>query len=212
MQKVSQSSRSRAYAYIRDEVLSDPALHGSFVTEEEVAARVGVSRTPVREAFILLAAEGLIDLVPRHGAYIPPVTREEIDDVLQLRAFLECKAAELVLARGRAPIEAMEAALRGQAECSGDGQEKEFTKWDTEFHLAMVRAANNSLMTRIYADLRARHIRIGIRALMATEHRQDEVMAEHQAIIDALRTGNLEAVNAELLRHIDNTVGRLRDA
>lgn len=210
MQEKAQSTRTKAYEYVRDEMLSDPSLHGSFVTEEQVADRVGVSRTPVREAFILLAAEGLIELVPRHGAFIPPVTSDEIADVLQLRTFLERTAAELVLKEGRVPVDAMESALHRQEASSGDGREREFTQWDTEFHLAMVRAAGNALMTKIYADLRARHIRIGVQALMSSEHRQDAVLEEHRAIVDAFRTGDLDLVSSALTTHIDNTMGRLR--
>lgn len=212
MQKSGSSNRTRAYEYIRDDVLADPSNHGDFVTEEQVATQVGISRTPVREAFVLLAAEGLIQLVPRHGAFIPPVTKQEIDEVLQLRALLEGRSAELVLKEGRPPIEAMESALQRQIECSGEGRERDFSGWDTEFHLALVRAAGNSLMAKVYADLRARHIRIGVRALTATPDRQTAVIDEHRSIIEALRSGEVDNAVQTLLHHIDSTAAGLHNA
>jgi len=209
---ITQSGRVRAYNYIRDEVLPDPKAHGTFLTEEEVANRVGgISRTPVREAFLLLGAEGLLELVPRHGAFIPPVKRQEIEEALELRALLETKAVEAVVAGDRVPMAAMKEALEQQKRCSGAGLEKEFNEWDTEFHLALVRASGNSLMTKVYSDLRTRQIRIGIRSLWAVEGRQAGVIAEHEAIIEALASGDAARAIAALQGHIDTTRAGLRE-
>lgn len=206
------SNRDRVYAFIRDEILPDSSQHGSFLTEEQVADRVGgTSRTPVREAFILLASEGLLQLVPRHGAYVPPVTKQEINEALEYRSFIEAKAAEIIIERGTIPVEAMERALKHQSDSSDAGHEREFVEWDNEFHLAMVRAVGNSLMTKSYTDLRARHIRIGIRALMNTPERQAAVIAEHQAIIDGLKSGDPEIAKDALLGHIRTTAAGLAE-
>lgn len=207
------SNRDRVYKFLRDEVLPDPSQHGSFLTEDQVAERVGgTSRTPVREALLLLASEGLIQLVPRHGAYIPPVTKQEINEALEYRSFIETKAAELVIERGSVPLEAMELALKHQGDSADAGHEREFIEWDTEFHIALVRAAGNSLMTKSYTDLRARQVRIGIRALMNTPERQAAVIIEHQAIIDGLRSNDPEKAKAALLSHIHTTASGLAEA
>jgi DNA-binding GntR family transcriptional regulator len=212
MQTTTQSNRDRAYDFIRDMILPDPAFHGSFLTEEQVAERVGgTSRTPVREAFLLLASEGLLQLVPRHGAYIPPVTRQEISEALEYRTVLESNAADMVMQRGTVPLEAMKAALQHQIDCSDAGHELEFMESDSEFHIALVRAVGNSLMTKAYADLRARHVRIGIRALMNTPERQAAVIAEHQAIVDGLESGDPERAKAALLSHIRTTASGLSE-
>jgi DNA-binding GntR family transcriptional regulator len=206
------SNRDRVYAFIRDEILPDSSQHGSFLTEEQVAERVGgTSRTPVREAFLLLASEGPLQLLPRHVANVPPVTRHDIHEALEYRSFLETKAAEMVIERDVIPAEAMERALKHQSDSSDAGHEKEFVEWDNEFHLALVRAVGNSLMTKSYTDLRARHIRIGIRALMNTPERQAAVIAEHQAIIDGLKSRDPERAKAALLDHIHTTASGLAE-
>ena len=191
---------------MRDRILPDPEFHGTFLTEDQLAEMVGgVSRTPVREALLLLAAEGLVDLVPRHGAYIPPVTEREIAEALDFRSLIEVRAARLVLESGRAPVDEMQRVLGRQRELSAPGNEREFSELDSEFHVVLVNAAGNSLMTKAYVDLRARHVRIGVRALMNTPERQASVIAEHAAIVEALRLGERDVVEGAILGHIDTT-------
>ncbi|MBI0382182.1 GntR family transcriptional regulator, partial [Streptomyces albiflaviniger] len=65
-----QSGREKAYAFLKETVLTDPDMQGRFLTEQEIADRIGISRTPIREALLLLAAEDLVQLVPKRGAHI----------------------------------------------------------------------------------------------------------------------------------------------
>lgn len=212
MQNDSQSGRVRAYNYIRDEVLPDPKTQGTFITEDQVASRIGgLSRTPVREAFLLLSAEGLLELVPRHGAFIPPVQRQEIDEALELRSMLEQRALEVVMSSRRVPLAAMREALALQEAACGEGQEREFNVHDTEFHMALVKAAGNSLMTKMYADLRTRQIRIGVLLVIANPQRRRQVVKEHKAILTALQAQDLAAAAAALSRHIDATGAGLKE-
>lgn len=213
MQKeTTQSGRARAYTYLRDEVLPDPAAQGNFITEEEVANRIGgISRTPVREAFLLLGAEGLLELVPRHGAFVPPVRKQEIDEVHELRSLIESHALRSAIAKGKVPIAAMRQALDQQRQVVGEGSERRFNELDTEFHMALVRACGNSLLTKVYADLRTRQIRIGVRSLLASEDRQQSVIAEHEAIMAALESSSPERALSALQTHMDVTASALRE-
>ena len=79
------SGRQLAYDHLKDAVLSDPAMQGRFINEQELADDIGVSRTPIREALLLLAAEELVQLVPKRGAYIAPVVGREIRELFELR-------------------------------------------------------------------------------------------------------------------------------
>lgn len=212
MQADSLSGRVRAYNYIRDEVLPDPAAHGTFITEDQVASRIGgLSRTPVREAFLLLGAEGLLELVPRHGAFVPPVRRQEIDEALELRRLIERRALEVVLSSRRVPLAAMKEALALQEAACAEGAEREFNIRDTEFHMALIRAAGNSLMTKAYSDLRTRQIRMGVLLVLAEPQRRRQVVQEHRAIIAALEAQDLEQAIFALNRHIDETHSGLKE-
>jgi DNA-binding GntR family transcriptional regulator len=205
-----ESNRSRAYEFLRDEVIPDSAFHGAFLTEEEVAARIGgISRTPVREAFLLLAAEGLLQLIPRHGALIPPVTREEVREVLAFRRLLETDALATLHAEGRLPVEKMQSVLDQQAAAASGGSAREFIELDTEFHLALVSAQGNSLITKVYSDLKARNVRIGMSALVSAYERRAEVLAEHSRILDAMRSGDEAAAVHALRDHLASTEGSI---
>lgn len=206
MSRAAQSTRERIHTYLCEEVLPDPQYQGQFLTEDEAAALVGgVSRTPVREAFLLLAAEGLIDLVPRHGAFIPAVSLTEIHDTLEFRAVIEVESAGTVLAEGRVPAAAMREAWERQAESTDPGLERAFLEHDRLFHMALVEAAGNALMTRAYRGLRTRQARVGAMALVSGVERQAGVLEEHLAILTALESGDLKDAQDALVRHVLST-------
>ena len=95
------SATERAYRHTRDGVLDGTYPAGSLITEGDVSEAVGVSRTPVREAFLRLQAEGWLRLYPKRGALVVPVSSAEIDDVIETRAMVERFAVEKVIAAGR---------------------------------------------------------------------------------------------------------------
>ena len=99
------SGREKAYAYLRENILTDPDVQGRFLNEQELAAEIGVSRTPVREALLLLVSDGLVELIPQRGAYVPPVTGREMSELMELRGVLESHAARLVIEQGMVPAQ-----------------------------------------------------------------------------------------------------------
>ncbi|GGG22297.1 GntR family transcriptional regulator [Rhodococcoides trifolii] len=194
-----QSGRDRAYAYLRDQVLTSPASTGTFLNEGELASAIGVSRTPVREALLLLVSEGLIEMVPKRGAYVPPVSGRQIGELMDLRGVLERHAASRSITHGNAPVTEMTHALAEQetlAELSmsnsglSDDASKRFIHWDGLFHQALIDSAGSELLSRTYAGLRARQLRVGLSALVEVAGRQHHVCGEHQAIVDALAAGD----------------------
>jgi len=199
------SGRDRAYQYLRETVLSDPELSGTFINEQAVATEVGVSRTPVREALLMLAAEDLVQLVPHRGAFVAPVPGRQIAEMMQARGVIECWAATTCLAAATAPVEPMAALLKQQREIVEDGDAKQFIELDSQFHALLVEAAGNSVLERLYESLRARHVVLGVVALQRSATRRQEVLDEHQAIVDGLASGDPAAAEAAILRHLDTT-------
>jgi DNA-binding GntR family transcriptional regulator len=199
------SGRDRAYQYLRETVLSDPELSGTFINEQAVATEVGVSRTPVREALLMLAAEDLVQLVPHRGAFVAPVPGRQIAEMMQARGVIECWAATTCLAADTAPVEPMAALLKQQREIVEDGDAKQFIELDSQFHALLVEAAGNSVLERLYESLRARHVVLGVVALQRSATRRQEVLDEHQAIVDGLASGDPAAAEAAILRHLDTT-------
>ncbi|WP_405057661.1 GntR family transcriptional regulator [Kribbella sp. NBC_01505] len=205
MQLSGDSGRDRAYQYLRGTVLSDPAVSGTFINEQGVATEVGISRTPVREALLMLAAEDLVQLVPHRGAFVAPVPGREIAEMMQARGVIETWAATTSLAAGRAPVAAMAAVLEQQRAIVEQGDAKEFIELDSQFHALLVAAAGNSVLGRLYDNLRAKHVLLGIVALQRSETRRQDVLVEHQAIVDGLATGVAEAAEKAILGHLDTT-------
>jgi DNA-binding GntR family transcriptional regulator len=186
-------------------VLSDPAVSGTFINEQAVATEVGISRTPVREALLMLAAEDLVQLVPHRGAFVAPVPGREIAEMMQARGVIESWAATTCLASGNAPVEPMSAVLDQQRAIVENGDAKEFIELDSQFHALLVDAAGNNVLGRLYDSLRARHVLLGVVALQRSATRRQDVLAEHQAIVDGLAAGDPAKAEAAILRHLDTT-------
>ncbi|GAB2582928.1 GntR family transcriptional regulator [Kribbella endophytica] len=199
------SGRDRAYMYLRGTVLSDPAVSGTFINEQAVATEVGVSRTPVREALLMLAAEDLVQLVPHRGAFVAPVPGREIAEMMQARGVIESWAATSCLAAGTAPVALMTEVLEEQRSIVESGDAREFIELDSRFHALLIGATGNSVLIRLYDSLRARHVLLGVVALRRSATRRQDVLSEHQAIVDGLASGDTAAAEAAILRHLDTT-------
>ncbi|MFF8960749.1 GntR family transcriptional regulator [Streptomyces sp. NPDC014894] len=200
------SGRDKAYAFLKEHVLTDPDLQGTFLSEQELADRIGVSRTPIREALLLLAAEDLVRLVPKRGAQVVPLTGREITELMELRGVVERYAAGRVIADGRAPLAELTALLERQRELSGPELAKEFIEVDHAFHATIISAVGNALLDRHYDGLRSRQIRAGVVALFNQHGRQSAVLEEHRAILTAIAAGDAEAAYTAIDAHLETTL------
>ncbi|MDJ0393838.1 GntR family transcriptional regulator [Rhodococcus sp. G-MC3] len=203
------SGRDKAYAFVRDQVLSSPAATGTFLNEQELATRIGVSRTPVREALLMLQAEGLVEMVPKRGAHVPAMSGRQIGELMDLRGVLERHAASTSLRTGVPPVSAMRDALDRQeklADTRTAEAAKEFIDLDGEFHQILVDAAGSELLSRTYAGLRARQLRVGLTALFSAADRQHNVCTEHAAIVYALEAGDETVVHGAIDDHLEVTL------
>jgi DNA-binding GntR family transcriptional regulator len=199
------SGREKAYTYLRENVLIDPEMQGKFLNEQELAAEIGVSRTPVREALLLLVSDGLVELIPQRGAYVPVVTGREISELMELRGVLESHAARLVIAEGAVPVREMQDTLDLQAalpDTLAPEAAREFIRLDTLFHQQLIDAAGNELISTTYSKLHVRQILVGVSALFRTSGRRHDVCAEHQSILDALVSGDAVKAQEAIDRHL----------
>ena len=207
------SGRERALDYLRTVVLCDPEMEGRFITEQEIAGQIGVSRTPVREALLILSSEGLLQLVPQKGGYIPPLSSREIRELMELRGVIERHAAD-VLRSGKETADVMHAVLEEQRAIVADVNStgREFIELDRKFHQVLVDAAGSALLSRTYDGLRERQVRVGIVALETERERRRSVCTEHDAIVKALRSGDATAAHDAINAHLELTLGALLSA
>ncbi|WP_432562172.1 GntR family transcriptional regulator [Kineococcus sp. SYSU DK003] len=204
------AAADRVYAHLKQGILDRTLSGGQLLTEGEIADRVGVSRTPVREGLLKLQAEGLVDLIPKRGALVVPVSPQEVEDVLEARELIEVHAAGRVWS-GRAELaHRLQSHLLDMRRAAQADDPWAFTAADRAFHATVVRAAGNDVLAGVYDSLRDRQMRMGVANLRGSVDRVATALADHEAQRAAL-LGDDEDAWLELVRHHVRTAGdRLR--
>lgn len=204
------SSGQRAYQTTKDQILSGAVRGGQLLSEVEVAASLGVSRTPVHEAFLRLAAEDLLELLPRRGAVVVPVPPREATDLLEMRLALE-SAAVRRLCRNPDAVDALFTELTDlitlQREGAAAGDENRFAAADDAFHHRIVDVAGNAIGQRFYGSLRDRQRRMMAAAVRSDTARAARLIDEHALLADAIARRDLADFEALLLAHLQATYG-----
>jgi DNA-binding GntR family transcriptional regulator len=205
------TSKDRAYAYTKQRVLDASYAGGELLTEGEVADALGMSRTPVREAFLRLEGEGLLRLYPKRGALVVPVSAAEVEAVMETRALVERFAVGKALAREADVSDAMRDAIARQEACAEAGDLDGFVAADREFHTVLVAAAGNDIVLSLYDSLRDRQQRMGVEALRREPRRIDEILDQHRGLVAAIDAGDVDATLDLLDVHLRGTLVLLRE-
>lgn len=193
-----------AYAALKQAILDSSFAPGYHASEQEIAVRLGMSRTPVHEAVIRLQEDGLVRVLSRRGVLICALAPEDVREIYDVIIAIEGRAAELLAAlpdfeRGAAAAElAKQTEEMAQAWDTGD-----LPMWgqaDARFHRTLVEQAGNGRMTRIIQTIndqshRARMLTLKLRRELGSS------VAEHRAIIEAIRQGDAETAQARVHDH-----------
>lgn len=199
------SAQDVTYEWLKRRISELPKDGGVFLSESEVAQAAGTSRTPVREALLRLETEGLLTIVPKKGAYIPPISDSEIQAVMEARGLVEDWCVRRIVPAGPSFIAELEAILAEQEALLDDAVG--FIDRDRAFHRAIVRQAGNPVLAEFYESLRERQIRMGVRAVASEENRARTVLEEHGTIVRALADGD---AGEALAAHLASTLAVLR--
>jgi DNA-binding GntR family transcriptional regulator len=198
----------RAYVATKDLILSGRLAPGSLLSEGEIATRLQLSRTPVREAFLRLESEELLRLIPKRGAVIVSVTPTEAADVLEVRFALETAAVRRLVERNTDLTELMtqlELLIARQGELAAAQQVEAFAEVDELFHRAIVAASHNAIADRFYASLADRQRRMAIGAVGPRPEHLKVLVKEHRGLMKQVRRQDLPGFEAALQQHLDNT-------
>jgi DNA-binding GntR family transcriptional regulator len=199
------SASDRAYLWTRDRILDGTFPTGGMITEGEISGSVGVSRTPVREAFLRLASEGILELFPKRGAFVVPVTPAEMRNVIEARLLIEGWAVGVVAAASDriATVRMLEDRIAEMNAAGLAGETLAYYEADRRFHETIVAATDNTHLATFYRSLRDRQLRISV-ALGSIRRRTERIHAEHQNIKTAIANGDGERAVMLVRSHIGN--------
>jgi DNA-binding GntR family transcriptional regulator len=199
-----ESATAHAYRWSKQRLLDGRFPAGVLLSENELARELGISRTPIREAFLLLEAEGLLRLYPRRGALVSPISPTESDDVLEARLLIEGHCAARVAGPDVALSQSLAQSIAAQeASVAGDeAQGHVFAVADRQFHRAIVAAHGNALLTAGYDALRDRQQRIAANAAARDHGRIVQFVVEHREIADALQEGDGDRATRLISAHL----------
>lgn len=196
------SASERVYDRLKSRILDGTLPGGQFLTEGEVAADVGVSRTPVREALLRLEVEGLVALYPKKGALVIPVSAQEARDVVEARSVIEEWAAARAWERRDGLPERLVPQLEAMKTARREGAVHAFSEADRTFHEVIVAAAGNAILTRQYHSLRERQLCITSQVMQVSATRMDVAVRTHEALIELFRHGTKDQLLTETRAHL----------
>ncbi len=175
---------------------------GAWIDELKLAEEYGISRTPLREAIKVLAAEGLVTMKMRRGAYVTEVNAKDLRDVFHLMAVLEADAAGTVASTATAEqLQELEA-LHQQLEKAARDRVK-FFQLNEAFHVKLLEVANNRWAGQMVADLR-KVMKLNRAQSLLKAGRIEESLVEHAAIMAALTSRDAAAAQAAMRAHIES--------
>lgn len=198
--------------YIREAILAGHLAQGARLREIELAQKLGISRSPLREAFRMLESEGLVEVVPRRGAFVVKTSPEEAHEVSEVRSLIEGYGARLAASRiTEQDLEHMRTLLGEMRRIGLDNRYWDYQAISLRFHDTFMRAGGNQKLLAIYGQTRKFLLRI--QALATGEHRVSPAsVEEHGRILDALEQRDPDAAEAAARRHVENVLTRTQRA
>ncbi len=207
------SVRDRTLDVIRRRIISLELSPGEAVSENELALELGVSRTPVREALILLREEGLIQVFPQIGSFVSLVDIERVGQAQFIREAIECASlADIVIDRDAA--DGLRENLQAQREAEASGDVERFFLLDEEFHRELLQLSGHGAAWNAVNSAKAHLDRARRLSLIDVGHIA-ALIEEHSAVVEALRDGNMGGADASLrahLRGVFKDIKQIRDS
>jgi DNA-binding GntR family transcriptional regulator len=188
---------------LRQRIFSRELPPGSWIDELKLAEEYGISRTPLREALKVLATEGLVTMKVRRGAYVTEVNEKDLRDVFHLMAVLEADAASTVaLTATDQQLQELEALHQQLEKAARDTKDHiRFFMINETFHVRLLQIADNKWRGQMVADLR-KVMKLNRAQSLLKVGRIDESLAEHAAIMAALKKRDDVAAQAAMRVHI----------
>ena len=187
---------------LRQQIFARELEPGGWIDEMKLAAAFGISRMPLREALKVLAAEGLVTMKVRRGAYVTEMSRDDVAQVYHLLALLESDAAATVAANATAAQRAQLVALHAQLEKQARRRD-EFFATNERFHVTLLQMAGNRWALQTVQDLR-KVMKLNRHHSLFKQGRLAESLAEHRALMQAIEARDAQAAAQLMKAHFDS--------
>ena len=172
--------------------------------ELQLAAKLGVSRTPIREAIRMLEQEGLAVTIPRKGAEVAKMTEKDMEDVLQIRVVLDELAVKIACNLMTAEqLNELVATMHEFEESTKTGDVKRIAEADVKFHDIIYKSTDNPKLVNMLNNLREQMYRYRVEYLK-DENNYPTLMKEHKQIVEGLRNKNEQTVTETMHQHVKN--------
>ena len=196
--------RDVVFNTLRQAILKGELEPGERLMEIQLAERLGVSRTPIREAIRKLELEGLVLMIPRKGAEVAKISEKSLRDVLELRRSLEELAIELACQRmTEEEIDELEDAQRAFRKAVDSKDVMLMAETDEKYHEIIYQGTKNSRLVQILNNLREQMYRYRLEYIKDADKRQI-LLIEHDNILKAVRNRKVAEAKAAMREHIDN--------
>lgn len=196
--------RDVVFHTLREAIFKGDLKPGERLMELQLAAKLGVSRTPVREAIRMLEQEGLAITIPRKGAEVAKMTEKDMEDVLQIRKALDELAARAACDKmTEQQIAALTLSVKNFENSIHAGDLKKTIEYDVEFHDIIYEASDNPKLVTLLNNLREQIYRYRVEYLKEKEN-HPMLLKEHEEILEALKRKDKEGVVKAMCDHIRN--------
>lgn len=198
------SLRGRVFNKLREDILSGHYKENDELREAAIGEELGVSRTPVREAFRQLELEGLIRIVPNKGAYVTGISAADVADIYEIRSLLEGLCAKWATKRmTKEKIEEMEEIILLSEFHLSKQHFEQLIELDNRFHLKLYEACGSKILIHLLKDFH-QYVQKERQKTLSDIERSREAVAEHKSIMEAVRDGNAELAEKLADEHICN--------
>ena len=194
--------RNQVLNQLRGFILTSKITAGERLYEERLAAGIGSSRTPIREALHVLEREGLVESIPRVGYVVKKLDREEFDEIVEIRKAIECLAAIWAAKKlNDSILEDLRDNIKKSKELIRRGDVKKFVDLDAKFHELIARASGRKRIYKMSQNLRSYMLFYRISSSYEVGVAQRAVAA-HEKIMEAIQSKNEEKIRQAIISHL----------
>jgi DNA-binding GntR family transcriptional regulator len=198
------SLRDQAYSAVKRRIITMRYRPGEYLNEARISDDLGIGRTPVHQALDRLRLEGMVDIIPRKGVIVRPVSLDEVLELIEIRLVNEPYCAALAARRATSKeIAAMQAVLARTDEHIPTHDLEALMDLDREFHMSISRAAKNRILAELLLQLHERSLRFWFISLNDRHHLL-QVRREHGEVLQAIAERDSEAAAATIRAHIES--------